>query len=84
DFETILQELKSKDEVSEEEENLLSTKPQIVVFNGKEEEVGEALLSKTKNLQLPHLIIDLSKGLSEEDLQEILGKQTADFKTILS
>ncbi|MBI2506573.1 MAG: 50S ribosome-binding GTPase [Candidatus Colwellbacteria bacterium] len=34
DIDTIIEELKMKDEISKEKENLLSTKPQIIVFNG--------------------------------------------------
>jgi small GTP-binding protein len=71
DFETILSELKLKDEQSKEKVNLLSAKPQLIVLNGEPEDAPEKLLNEIKSLNFPYLIIDLKKDLTEADLKEI-------------
>lgn len=77
DIETILSELKLKDESSREEVNLLSTKPQIIVFNGQilPPEV-KARIEARSSVSLmrpssPYLVIDLAQGISEADLKNI-------------
>jgi small GTP-binding protein len=59
DFETVLEELKLKDEQSKEKENLLSKKPQLIILNGKLEEVPPDLINKINELKFPNLILDL-------------------------
>ena len=77
DIETILEELKMKDEVSKERENLLSTKPQIIIFNGRiiPPEVKAKIEGSEPLVPLmepaPHLTVDLAKGISEADLKNI-------------
>lgn len=71
DIETILEELKLKDESSREQINLLSTKPQIIILNGRLEELPESLTDKIRALNYPYLITDLAEGLSEPDLKNI-------------
>ena len=76
DMDTILEELKLKDESSKEKENLLSTKRQIIVFNGsiippevKTKITAEPPVSLMK--PAPYLTIDLAEGLSESDVKNI-------------
>lgn len=77
DIETIIEELKMKDETSKEKENLLSIKPQIIIFNGqilppevkaKIESGSPVSLMKPGS---PYLVIDLAEGISEHDLKNI-------------
>lgn len=74
DFETILEELKLKDEESREKINLLSAKPQLVVLNGQAEEIPPELINKFKLLNQPYLLINLKNELGEEDLKKIFGE----------
>ena len=74
DFETILEELKLKDEESREKINLLSAKPQLVVLNGQAEEIPPELINKFKSLNQPYLLINLKNELGEEDLKKIFGE----------
>lgn len=62
DLETILSELKLKDEQSKEEENLLSSKPQLIILNGKPEEASKELINKINELNFPYLIVDLKSA----------------------
>ncbi len=71
DFETILAELKAKDEESKETVNLLSVKPQLIVLNGELKETDENLTEKINSLGSPYLIIDLKKELGKESLKNI-------------
>lgn len=73
DFETVLTELKAKDEESAEKENLLSTKPQLILLNGEEREVEEVLLNKIKSFGYPYLTLDLGTGLGGDVLEKIFG-----------
>lgn len=74
DFETVLSELKLKDEQSKEGVNLLSAKPQVIVLNGSADDVPEDLLNKIKSLRYPHLVVNLKNELSEADLKKIFGE----------
>jgi hypothetical protein len=74
DFETILEELKLKDDESREKVNILSSKPQLVVLNGQAEEIPSELINKFKSLNQPYLLINLKNELSEEDLKKIFGE----------
>lgn len=69
DVETILEELRMKDETSKEKENLLSIKSQIIVFNGSTSSPQAA--EKIKSLGYPYLVVDLAEGISEADLKNI-------------
>jgi len=71
DLDTILNELKAKDETAKEKTNLLSSKPQLILLNGEAGDVDETLLAKIKSLNFPHLIINLKEGLHEESLKKI-------------
>ena len=70
DIDTILEELKMKDEISKESENLLSTKPQIIILNGHSDNSIE-LSDKIRSLNYPHLSVDLAEGISGHDLKNI-------------
>jgi len=71
DLETVLNELKLKDEESKEKINLLSAKPQLIVLNGEEQEAEESLLNKIKFLNYPYVLINLKEDLPEENLKKI-------------
>jgi len=71
DLDTILNELKAKDETAKEKTNLLSSKPQLILLNGEAGDVDETLLAKIKSLNFPYLIINLKEGLHEESLTKI-------------
>jgi len=71
DFETIENELKMKDEQSQEKENLLSKKPQLILLNGEPSETPTDLLSVIKEKRFPYLTLNLKNGLIKEDLQNI-------------
>ena len=71
DFETIENELKMKDEQSQEKENLLSKKPQLILLNGEPSETPADLLSTIKEKRFPYLTLNLKNGLIKEDLQNI-------------
>jgi len=71
DFETVLNELRLKDEQSKEKINLLSCKPQLVILNGQKEETPISLIKKIDSLKFPYLFIDLKKDFSEESLKKI-------------
>ncbi len=71
DIETILEELRMKDETSKERENLLSIKPQITILNGHINDLPEGLTDKIRTLNHPYLAVDLAEGLGEADLKNI-------------
>lgn len=71
DFETLLNELRSKDEESKEKENLLSAKPQLVLLNGTDEDVKNELTDKIKSAGYPYVVLDLQSGLDENILTHI-------------
>ena len=71
DFEAIENELKMKDEQSQEKENLLSKKPQLILLNGEPSETPGDLLSLIKEKRFPYLTLNLKNGLIKEDLQNI-------------
>ncbi len=73
DLETVLEELKLKDEQSKEKINLLSAKPQLIILNGKKDEVPQELIEKLKNLNYPYLIWDLKSDLSEDNFQKVFN-----------
>ncbi|MEE8131517.1 MAG: DUF933 domain-containing protein [Candidatus Paceibacterota bacterium] len=70
DLETILSELKLKDEESKEEDNLLSVKSQLIILNGQQEEASKELINKIDELKFPYLILDL-KSIIGVELQYI-------------
>ncbi len=76
DLKVVLQELKAKDEESKEKINLLSTKPQLVLLNGKNEEAEENLIEEIKKLGYPYLIFNLKEGMDNKGVKEI-------FETLL-
>ena len=82
DFGTVLSELKSKDEESAEKENLLSTKPQIVLLNGGEEEVEEALVNEIDSSEYPYMVSNLKEDLGGEDLRKIFNSLLKFLKLI--
>jgi hypothetical protein len=71
DFEAVEDELRMKDEQSQEKENLLSKKPQLIVLNGEPSETPGDLLSAIKEKGFPYLTLNLKNGLIKEDLQNI-------------
>ena len=71
DFEIVLLELKLKDEESREKINLLSEKPQLIILNGKEEEIDKNLIKKIEASNYPYLVIDLKNELPDKDLKAI-------------
>ncbi len=77
DMETVLHELKMKDEVSKEKENLLSTKPQLIFLNGSTHSTNSGQASspqaaeKIRSLAYPYSTIDLAEELSESVLKNI-------------
>lgn len=79
DFETVLEELKLKDEQSKEKENLLSRKPQLVLLNGEPPEADEELLNKIREKGFPYLTLDLKNDITSQDLQNL----TNAFLTLL-
>jgi small GTP-binding protein len=84
DFETVLEELKLKDEQSKEKENLLSKKPQLIILNGKPEEVPQDLINKIIELKFPYLILDL-KDITIETalpLMEVAAQWLSDILNV--
>lgn len=79
DFETVLEELRLKDEQSilrqrsgqEEKENFLSKKPQLVLLNGEPQEADEELLNKIREKGFPYLTLDLKNDIARQDLQSL-------------
>jgi hypothetical protein len=73
DFEIVQNELQLKDSESKEEINLLAKKPQLLLINGKGEEVPENFLEYLKSKNLPYLIIDLflTGGSTSQTLKSI-------------
>jgi hypothetical protein len=71
DIETIMSELRAKDEESKEKVNLLSAKPQLILLNGEKKDVMEALIDKIKSFGEPYEVINLKIGLHEESLKKI-------------
>jgi len=71
DIETVITELKTKDEQSKEKVNLLSLKPQLILLNGEEKDVTEELINKIKSLGYPYEVINLKNGLHEQSLKKI-------------
>ncbi|MBI3088918.1 MAG: DUF933 domain-containing protein, partial [Candidatus Colwellbacteria bacterium] len=77
DIETVFHELKMKDETSKEKEDLLSTKPQMIVFNGviippevkAKIEGSEPLVPLMEPAS--YLTVDLAEGIREADLKNI-------------
>ena len=82
DFGTVLSELKLKDEESAEKENLLSTKPQIVLLNGEEEEVEETLVNEINSSDYPYIVSNLKEDLEEKDLRKIFNSLLKFLKLI--
>lgn len=80
DFETILEELRQKDEQSKEKINLLSTKPQLVILNGRQEETPEELVDKINEFKFPYLILDLKSLEGVLPLMEVPGNIAAIFE----
>lgn len=66
DFEIVQNELQLKDSESKEEINLLAKKPQLILINGKKEEVPEKFLEYLKSKNLSYLDIDLDDSQYSE------------------
>ena len=74
DIQTVTEELKAKDESSEETENLLSAKPQLILFNGTRSDI-EAV--SEDRLHSPYITVDLGTADAVPEVvqkaYEILG-----------
>lgn len=71
DFETVLEELKLKDEQSQEKISLLSKKPQLILLNGEPDEASEKLLNKIRERGFPYMFINLKNDLNPQDFRNI-------------
>lgn len=71
DFEIVQNELQLKDAESKEKINLLANKPQLILINGKKEEVPAGILEYFDKNGWPYLIIDLASASSEEFIKPI-------------
>lgn len=73
DFEIIQNELQFKDVESKETVNLLTKKPQLLLINGRKEEMPTEFLEYLESKNLPHLVIDLDDSqYSEVKLPKIM------------
>lgn len=73
DFEIVQNELQLKDAESKEKINLLAPKLQLVLINGKKEEVPAEILDYLNKKGLTYLIIDLFLASSEEFIKPIFA-----------
>lgn len=70
DIDIIDIELQLKDEESAEKENLLSKKPKIILFNGKEDDVPETVRTGLEEKNISYLIVDLESVTAVPELAQ--------------
>ncbi len=70
DFEIVQEELRQKDAQAKEKENLLSTKPQLIILNGSVEEIPRSSASSSAWFR-DSLVFDLKAGLNDDDVKKI-------------
>lgn len=73
DFEIIQEELKQKDAQSREKVDLLSVKPQLVIFNGPREQARN-YAEISAELRGNFLIFDLKAALTDEDVKKVFDQ----------
>lgn len=71
DFEIVQNELEMKDSESKEKNNFLVKKPQIILLNGKKEEIAEDVFNFFAQKKLPCLTANLAAVSSEEIIKPI-------------